>query len=42
MALTDSDKKEVEKIVKKEIKDEDMLENIDDFNKLYEECVNTI
>lgn len=25
-----------------EIKDEDMLENIDDFNKLYEECINTI
>jgi hypothetical protein len=25
-----------------EIKDEDMLENIEDFNKLYEECVGTI
>ena len=25
-----------------EIKDEDMLENIDDFNRLYEECIHTI
>jgi nitrogenase molybdenum-iron protein alpha/beta subunit len=25
-----------------EIKDEDMLESIDDFNKLYEECINKV
>lgn len=25
-----------------EIKDEDMLENINDFNKLYEECINNV